>query len=167
MIQSFEGKKPKIDKSVFVAKESTIIGDVEIGANSSVWFYAVIRADLEKIRIGKNCSIQDCCVLHTEPDNDCIIGDNVTIGHNSTLHSCRIENNVIVGMGATILSGAVVKANSIIAAGAVVTEGTIVEEKSIFAGVPAKKIADASPSHLDRIERNWKNYVALAKKYKK
>lgn len=165
MILEFNGKTPKIHPTAFIAENAVIIGDAEIGENTSVWFGAVLRGDINKIRIGKNSNIQDNSVLHTEPDNACVIGDCVSVGHNCTIHGCTIESNVIVGMGATVLSWAKIGKNSIIGAGSVVTEKTIIPENSIAVGAPAKIVKKAAKKHLQRIETNWKAYVGLAKKY--
>ena len=163
MLKAFRGKKPKVHESAFIAETAVIIGDVEIGANSSIWFGVVIRGDINSIRIGKNVNAQDNTVIHVEPDYGCVISDNVSIGHNCTIHAADIESNVIIGMGATVLSWSRIGKNSIVAAGSVVTENTSVEENTVVAGIPAKKIKDTTQEHLNRIEENWKHYVEIAK----
>ena len=146
MIISFNGKTPKIGKNVFVAWNATIIGDVEIGDNSSIWFGAVIRGDMAPIRIGCNTSIQDNCTVHTDMGITCSIGDNVTVGHNAVVHSCTVEEKSLVGLGANILNRAVIKTGSIVAAGSVVREGQVVGPFELVTGVPAvvKKTFDES-----------------------
>ncbi len=137
MIISFNGKTPKIGKNVFVAWNATIIGDVEIGDNSSIWFGAVIRGDMAPIRIGCNTSIQDNCTVHTDMGLTCSIGDNVTVGHNAVVHSCTVEDKSLIGLGANILNRAVIKTGSIVAAGSVVREGQVVGPFELVTGVPA------------------------------
>ena len=146
MIISINGKTPKIGKNVFVAWNATIIGDVEIGDNSSIWFGAVIRGDMAPIRIGCNTSIQDNCTVHTDMGITCSIGDNVTVGHNAVVHSCTVEEKSLVGLGANILNRAVIKTGSIVAAGSVVREGQVVGPFELVTGVPAvvKKTFDES-----------------------
>ncbi len=165
LIKSVRGFTPKIAENVFLADNATIIGEVEIEEDSSIWFNAVLRGDVGAIKIGKNVNIQDGCVLHTTYQQSTIqIGDNVSVGHNVTIHGATIENNVLLGMGSTILDGAVIGENSIIAAGAVVTKNTIVEPGSLYAGIPAKKIKDVSPEQtkemINRISNNYRMYAS-------
>jgi len=167
MILTLKGKKPRIHSSTFIAENAVIVGDVEIGENGSVWFGAVLRGDINKIMVGKNVNIQDNAVVHVEPKQPCTIADNVSIGHNCTIHGCSIGKNTLVGMGATILSCSKIGENSIIGAGSVVTEKTIIPPNSIAFGTPAKVQKKTTKEHVKRIEENWKAYVALAKDYKK
>ena len=143
---------------VFIASNATVIGHVEIGSQSSVWYGSVLRGDINYIKIGERTNIQDLSVLHLENDIPCIIGNDVTIGHRAIIHACTIEDGALIGMGATILNGAVIKKGAIIGAGAVVKEHQIVPEGSLWAGVPAKqiKVYDINP-----YEKN----VAWAAKY--
>jgi carbonic anhydrase/acetyltransferase-like protein (isoleucine patch superfamily) len=168
LIKSVRGFVPKIGRNVFLADNATVIGDVEIGDDSSIWFNAVLRGDVNSIKIGKRVNIQDGSVLHTLYQKSTIeIGDNVSVGHNVTIHGAKICDNVLVGMGATVLDGAVIGENSIIAANALVTSGTIVEPGSLYAGVPAKKIKDVSPEQTrDMIDRISNNYMMYARWYK-
>ena len=168
LIKSVRGFVPKIGRNVFLADNATVIGDVEIGDDSSIWFNAVLRGDVNSIKIGKRVNIQDGSVLHTLYQKSTIeIGDNVSVGHNVTIHGAKICDNVLVGMGATVLDGAVIGENSIIAANALVTSGTIVEPGSLYAGVPAKKIKDVSPEQThDMIDRISNNYMMYASWYK-
>ena len=164
-IISVRGFTPEIGEDVFLAENSTIIGDTVIGDGCSIWFNAVIRGDVNSIRIGKNVNIQDGSVLHTLYEKSNIeIGDNVSVGHNATIHGAKICSNVLVGMGATILDGAVIGENSIIAANALITSNTIVEPGSLYAGVPAKKIKEVSPEQtkemIQRISNNYRMYAS-------
>ncbi|MDO8627224.1 MAG: gamma carbonic anhydrase family protein [Candidatus Diapherotrites archaeon] len=167
MISEFESKKPKIAKNVFVAENSTVLGQVEIGENSSVWFGAVLRADINSIKIGKNTSIQDNSVLHVASRHSVEIGNQVIVGHNVIVHGAKIGNNTMIGMGSILLNGAEVGDNCIIGAGAVVTEGMKIPNNSIAVGMPAKVIKQVSEEHLKRIEGNWKEYVELNERFLK
>jgi gamma-carbonic anhydrase len=138
-IRPYQGIAPKIAGGVFVAPDAVIIGDVEIGKNSSVWYHTVIRGDVGRARIGCGTNIQDLCMLHmTGGRGDLSVGDNVTVGHRAVLHGCRIEDNCLIGMGAIVMDDAVIGKGSVVAAGAVVLEKTIVPPGSLVAGVPAK-----------------------------
>jgi len=167
MIRSFRGKKPKIHSTAFIAENAVVIGDVEVGENSSVWFGAVLRGDINSIKIGKNVSVQDNSVVHVEPGSGCEISDNVSIGHNCTIHASAIEKNVIIGMGAKVLSWSRIGKNSIIGAGSVVTENTVIPANSIAFGVPAIVVKKTTREHLKRIGENWKAYAGLAREYMK
>ena len=146
LIKSVRGFTPIIGENCFLADNATIIGDVVMGKDCSIWFNTVLRGDVNSIKIGNLVNIQDGSVLHTLYEKSTIeIGDNVSVGHNVTIHGAKICNNVLIGMGSVILDHAVIGENSIIAAGAVVTSGTVVEPGSLYAGVPAKKIKDVSP----------------------
>jgi carbonic anhydrase/acetyltransferase-like protein (isoleucine patch superfamily) len=150
LIKPLNGKSPRIGSNCFIAETAVLIGDVELGHNCSVWYNAVIRGDVHYIKIGNNTNIQDGVVIHaTYKKSPAIIGSNVTIAHNATVHGCTIHDNVMIGINAVILDNAVVESNSIIAAGAVVTKGTLVESGSVYAGVPAKKVKDISPELLE------------------
>ncbi|MDM8542283.1 gamma carbonic anhydrase family protein [Desulfococcaceae bacterium HSG9] len=167
MLLTFKDKTPQIGENVFIAPNATIIGDVEIGDNTSIWYGAVVRGDLAPIRIGVDSNIQDNCTVHTEVDIPTIIGDNVTVGHNAVIHSCTIENNCLIGIGAIILDGAVVKTGSVIAAGAVVKYGQQVGPNCLFAGVPAefkKKLPDDTAA---RMKKPSQIYCQLAAEYQR
>lgn len=168
LIKSVRGFTPQFGENCFLAENATIIGDVVMGKDCSVWFNTVIRGDVNSIKIGNLVNIQDGSVLHTLYEKSTIdIGDNVSIGHNVTIHGAKICDNVLVGMGSVILDHAVIGENSIIAAGAVVTSGTVVEPGSLYAGVPAKKIKDVSPEQTkDMIYRISHNYRMYADWYK-
>jgi carbonic anhydrase/acetyltransferase-like protein (isoleucine patch superfamily) len=159
------GKIPKFGKQCFVAPNATIVGDVDMGDDCSIWFNAVIRGDVNSIKMGNKVNVQDGAVIHcTFEKNATIIGNNVSIGHNALVHGCTIMDNVLIGMGSIVMDKCIVNSNSIIAAGAVVLEGTVVEAGSIYAGVPAKKIKDISQDlisgEIDRIANNYTKYAS-------
>lgn len=158
-------KSPQFGAGCFIAPNATVIGDVIMGADCSVWFNAVVRGDVNYIHIGDRVNIQDGAVIHcTYQKNATIIGNNVSIGHNAIVHGCTINDFVLIGMGAIVMDRSIVKSNSIIAAGAVVLEGTVVEQGSIYAGIPAKKVKDISKdtlhSEIDRIANNYIKYAS-------
>ena len=159
-----QGQTPHIPDSCFLAPTATVVGDVQMGEECSVWFNAVVRGDVHFIRMGHRVNVQDNAVIHcTYQKFPTTIGDNVSIGHNAIVHGCTLHDNVLVGMGSIIMDGCVVESNSIIAAGAVLTAGTHVPAGSIFAGIPAKKIKDISPELTkDEVERIATNYVMYA-----
>lgn len=161
LIKSVNGKSPSIPADCFVAENATIIGDVSFGEGCSVWFNAVLRGDVNFIKIGNKVNIQDGAVVHcTYQKHPTIIGNNVSIGHNAIVHGCQIMDNVLIGMGAIVMDNCVIESNSIIAAGAVVTQNTVVPAGSIFAGVPAKKVKNIDQSDFaGEIERIANNYV--------
>lgn len=164
-IISVRGFTPEIGENVFLAETATVIGDVTIGDNSSIWFGAVLRGDVNTITIGKNVNIQDNAVIHTLYQKSVtVIGDNVSIAHNAVVHGAKLENNCLVGIGAVVLDNAVIGEGSIIAANSVVLTGTIVEPNSIYAGVPAKKVKDVSPetakNTVQRISDNYSMYAS-------
>jgi carbonic anhydrase/acetyltransferase-like protein (isoleucine patch superfamily) len=168
IIKSVNGKIPVIPEDCFVAENATIVGDVLFGSDCSVWYNAVIRGDVNQIRIGNKVNIQDGAVIHcTYQKHATKIGDNVSIGHNAIVHGCIIEDNVLIGMGAIVMDNCVIKSNSIIAAGAVVTQNTVVESGVIYAGVPAKKIKEINASNcageIDRIATNYVMYASWFK----
>ena len=164
MIREFKGIAPKIADDVFTAENASIIGNVEIGRDSSVWFGAVIRGDQAEIRIGTGCSVQDNCVLHCDRTMPMRIGNNVTIGHGAVVHSAVLGDNVLVGMGATVLSGAVIGENSIIGAGALVKEKDHIPAGVLAVGVPAKVVRKLSDEEIAAMKQT-SPYVALSKEY--
>lgn len=168
VILPVKGISPDIPSDVFVAPNATIVGDVVMGPSCSVWFNAVIRGDVNAIRIGEKVNIQDNAVIHcTYEKNATMIGNNVSIGHSAIVHGCTIEDNVLIGMGAIVMDRAVVGSYSIIAAGAVVLEGTIIPPGSVYAGVPAKKVKDVSPEKVSgEIERIANNYTLYSSWFK-
>lgn len=168
IIKPVNGKSPQISEDCYIAENATIVGEVMIGKQCSIWFNAVIRGDVNYIKIGDKVNIQDGAVIHAtylkSPTN---IGNNVSIGHNAIVHGCTIRDNVLVGMGAIIMDDCIIESNSIIAAGAVVTKSTIVESGSIYVGVPAKKVKEISQElisgEIDRIANNYVKYSSWFK----
>tara|TARA_Y100001978_G_C23647139_1_gene411399 strand:+ start:791 stop:1306 length:516 start_codon:yes stop_codon:yes gene_type:complete len=164
LIKEVKGKYPVFGTNVYIAENATVVGEVQMGDDCSIWFNTVVRGDVHFIKIGNKVNIQDGAVIHCTyqkaPTN---VGNNVSIGHNALVHGCTIHDNVLVGMGAIVMDGVVVESNSIIAAGAVVLEGTHIESGSIYAGVPAKKVKELSEeqtAHL--VEGIANNYVMYA-----
>lgn len=168
IIKAVNGKHPQIAADCFIAENATIVGEVEIGVECSIWYNAVIRGDVHYIKIGNKVNIQDGAVIHaTFQKSPTTIGNNVSIGHNAIVHGCTIQDNVLVGMGSIIMDDCVVESNSIIAAGAVVTKNTRVESGSIYAGVPAKKVKDISEELISgEINRIANNYVTYSSWFK-
>lgn len=168
LIKSVNGKSPLIPEDCYVAENATIVGDVSFGASCSVWFNAVIRGDVNYIKIGNKVNIQDGAVIHcTYQKYPTIIGNNVSIGHNAIVHGCVIQDNVLIGMGAIVMDNCTVESNSIIAAGAVVTQNTVITSGSIWAGVPAKKVKDLNQSSFaGEIERIANNYLMYSSWFK-
>lgn len=163
----YKGIVPRIHESVFIAHGARIIGDVSIGADSSVWFNAVVRGDVNSIRIGERVNIQDLCMLHvTHKKFSLSIDSNVTIGHNAVLHGCTIRDTVLLGMGAIILDGAVIGRNTLVAAGAVVRERTKIPEGVLVAGVPARVVRELDAGEIEGIEQSANNYVHYVNTYK-
>ena len=164
LIKSVRGFDPKFGENCYLAENATIIGDVVIGNDCSFWFNTVIRGDVNSIRIGNKVNVQDGTVLHTLYEKSTIeIGDNVSVGHNVTIHGAKIEKNVLVGMGATILDHAIIGENSIIAANSLILTGTKVEPNSIYAGVPAKRIKTIEPGQSkEMIQKIANNYLMYA-----
>ena len=163
VILPLNGINPQMGNDCFIAPNATIVGDVVMGDQCSVWFNAVIRGDVNSIRLGNKVNVQDGAVIHcTFERSKTIIGNNVSIGHNAIVHGCVIYNNVLIGMGAIVMDNAQVGTNSIIAAGAVVLENTVIEPGSIYAGVPAKKVKDISQElingEINRIAENYLKY---------
>ena len=168
IIKPVNEKRPQISKDCFIAENATIVGEVFIGKQCSVWFNAVIRGDVHYIKIGNKVNIQDGAVIHaTFQKSPTTIGNNVSIGHNAIVHGCTIHDNVLIGMGSIIMDDCVIESNSIIAAGAVVTKNTHVESGTIYAGVPAKKIKNISnemiSGEIDRIANNYVEYSSWFK----
>src|SRR6478609_5502003 len=168
LIKSLNGKTPQIPEDCYISENATIIGDVSFGDSCSIWFNAVVRGDVNFIKVGNKVNIQDGAVIHcTYNKHPTIIGNNVSIGHNAIVHGCTIHDNVLIGMGAIVMDNCVIESNSIIAAGAVVTQNTVVPAGTIFAGAPAKKVKDIDQSDFaGEIERISNNYVMYSGWYK-
>jgi len=155
----------KIHKTAKILPGSHVLRDVELCENSSVWFNAVLRGDRGRIKIGKNSNVQDNCVIHSSPGLTLDIKDNVSIGHGAVIHGCNIDENVIIGMNATVLNRAKIAKNSIVGAGSLVTEGKEFPEGSLIIGSPAKAVRKLSPEEIEEIKLNALFYVELAKEY--
>lgn len=168
IIKAVNGKHPQIPKDCYVAENATIVGDVQLGEQCSVWFNAVIRGDVHYIKIGNKVNIQDGAVIHaTYQKSPTTIGNNVSIGHNAIVHGCTIEDNVLIGMGSIVMDDCIIASNSIIAAGAVVTKNTKVESGSIYAGVPAKKVKNISKELISQeIHQIADNYIKYSSWFK-
>ena len=161
MIQVFDGKIPQISDEAFVAENASIIGDVKIGRGSSIWFGAALRGDEGSIEIGERSNVQDNATVHSETK----IGNGVTVGHNAIVHGCKIEDNVLVGMGAIILDGAHIGEASIVGAGALVTGNKTFPPRSLILGSPAKLVRELSDEEVLSNIKNAEEYVSLAGKY--
>ncbi|TVZ07725.1 carbonic anhydrase/acetyltransferase-like protein (isoleucine patch superfamily) [Cellulophaga sp. RHA_52] len=162
------GKSPQIGEDCFIAENATIVGDVVMGKQCSVWYNAVLRGDVHFIKMGDKVNVQDGAVVHcTYKKSPTTIGNNVSIGHNAIVHGCTIKDNVLIGMGSIVMDDCVVESNSIIAAGAVVTKGTHIPSGTVFAGMPAKKVKDISielsEGEVNRIANNYVTYSSWFK----
>ncbi|NLZ52680.1 MAG: gamma carbonic anhydrase family protein [Thermoanaerobacteraceae bacterium] len=166
MIGNFKNHKPKLDESCFIAPTADVIGDVTIGKNSSIWYKAVLRGDVNKIVVGSNTNIQDGSIVHVADEYPTIIGDNVTIGHGAIIHGCTIKNGAFIGMGAIILDGAVIGEGALIGAGALITEGKEIPPYSLAVGVPAKVIKQLSQEYIKMAKDRAVEYADLANVYK-
>jgi carbonic anhydrase/acetyltransferase-like protein (isoleucine patch superfamily) len=165
MIRSYQGRLPRIPASCYVDLSAQLIGDVTLGEHSSVWMNAVLRGDVNSIRVGAKSNVQDCAVLHGQRNlYPVIVGDWVTIGHNATVHGCVVEDEVVIGMGATVLNDCRVGAGSIVAAGAVLPEHTVVPPRTLWAGVPAKlrrQLYDGDRALILEYAQNYLDYVEI------
>ncbi len=163
MIRDLKDKKPIVHKEAFVADSAQVLGDVSIGEGSSIWYNAVLRGDIESIKIGKFTNIQDNSTVHNEVDMPAILGDYVVVGHNSIIHGCTIGDNCLIGMGAIVLNGAVIGENCIIGAGALVTQGKIIPPNSLVLGSPGKVIRQVTAEELEDVRNNAIRYYNLWK----
>lgn len=168
LIKSLGDKQPKLGKDCFLAENATVIGDVVMGDQCSVWFQAVIRGDVHSIKIGNKVNIQDAAIIHCSYQRAATtIGNNVSIGHRAIVHGCTLHDNVLIGMGAMVMDHAVVHSNCLVAAGAVVLENSVLESNCIYAGVPAKKVKELSPAQFeDTVLRIAESYTMYAGWYK-
>ncbi|MFX1476012.1 MAG: gamma carbonic anhydrase family protein [Promethearchaeota archaeon] len=165
VILPFKDKAPVIADDAYISERASIIGAATIGARTSVWEYAVIRADTNTITVGEETSIQDNCTVHGDVRFPVKIGNRVVMGHNAVVHGCTIENNVIVGIGAVILNGAHIGHHSIVGAGCVVTPGTKVPPESLVLGIPGKVIRSLNKADRFEVEHGWQVYVGLSRQY--
>ncbi|GAA1528200.1 gamma carbonic anhydrase family protein [Streptomyces albidochromogenes] len=162
LITGVGGKEPHVDPSAFAAPTSVVIGDVTLGPGASVWYHTVLRADCGPIVLGTDSNIQDNCTVHVDPGFPVTVGDRVSVGHNAVLHGCTVEDDVLVGMGATVLNGAHIGAGSLIAAQALVPQGMRVPPGSLVAGVPAKVKRELTDEEREGIKLNAAMYLELA-----
>ena len=163
-VMPFQDKTPKLHESVFVAPGARIVGDVEIGADSSVWYNTVIRGDVHWIRVGRETNIQDGTVLHvTEGQHPLLIGNRVTIGHMAMLHGCTVKDLALIGIGAIILDGAVIGTEAFIGAGALVTPGVVIPPRTLCLGRPAKPVRELRPEELEGLRTSAQHYVENAR----
>ncbi|WP_428026581.1 gamma carbonic anhydrase family protein [Arcobacter sp.] len=166
MILKFKEFYPQIASSAWIAPSADLIGQIEIGEDSSVWFGCVIRADVNEVIIGKNSNIQDLSCIHTDIDTKTIIGDNVTIGHKVMLHGCTIEDNCLIGMSATILDNAVIGEGSIVGANSLVTSGKVFPPRSLIMGTPAKVVKQLTQEDVDKLIIHAAHYVEYKNDYR-
>lgn len=161
LIKACRGREPQFGADVFLAENATVVGDVTMGDRCSVWFNAVVRGDVNSIRMGNQVNIQDGAVIHCTYEKTKVhLGNNVSVGHNALVHGCTVEDNVLIGMGAIVMDNCYIESNCIIAAGAVLLENTRVEAWSVYAGVPAKKVKTLSPELFEgEVQRIATNYV--------
>ena len=165
MLMKFRDKDPQIEKAAFVAENATLIGDIELEEDATVWFGAVLRGDSSSIKIGKGSNVQDNCTLHCDEGSPLTVGDNVTVGHNVILHGCTVEDNCLIGMGAVIMNDAVIGANSIVGAGALITEGKIFPPNSLILGSPAKVKGEVDEKGVAMIRDAAEHYIHHGKEY--
>ncbi|MCI0343158.1 MAG: gamma carbonic anhydrase family protein [Planctomycetales bacterium] len=166
-ILPFEGRHPRLDPTVFVVESATVIGDVVLGPDCGVWFGAVVRGDVNFIRIGARVNIQDNCVVHVQHEtHPTFLEDDVTVGHGAIVHGCHVKSRVLVGMGARILDGAEIGEDVLVAAGALVKEGFRVPPGTLVAGVPARVVRELRPDEIARLRQSALNYVDYARRYR-
>ena len=167
MLIPFRGKNPKVDPTAFVAENALVIGDVEIGPEANIWFHCTVRGDVNYIRIGANCNIQDACVLHVEKDgHPLILKEDVVLGHRVVAHGCRIKRGSLIGIGAILLNGAEIGEESIVGAGSLVTPETIIPPRTLALGSPAKPVRPLQERDFDLIQRTLSNYRDLKEIYR-
>jgi carbonic anhydrase/acetyltransferase-like protein (isoleucine patch superfamily) len=165
MLYELGGQIPRIASDVFVAPNASIIGDVELQPGSSIWFGAVLRGDIERITIGRGSNIQDGTICHTDPNNPCIVGEYVTVGHMAMLHGCNIGNGSLVGIGATLMNGSAIGKDCIVGAHALITEGKIFPEGVVIMGAPAKIVRELDAADRAKLRTNAERYVQRAQRY--
>jgi carbonic anhydrase/acetyltransferase-like protein (isoleucine patch superfamily) len=166
LIVGIGGKEPQVDPEAFVAPTASVIGDVALRSGTSVWYGAVIRGDVERIEVGSSSNVQDNCTLHADPGFPVRVGERVSIGHNAVVHGATVEDDCLIGMGATVLNGAVIGAGSLVAAQALVPQGMVVPPGSLVAGVPAKVRRPLSEEERQGVTLNGTMYAELAKAHK-
>jgi len=165
-ILSFDGSTPTVSESAWVAPNATVIGRVRLGESSSVFYGAVLRADVDTIKIGAGSNLQDNVVVHCDSGIPTTVGAGVSVGHSAVLHGCTVEDDCLIGMSATVLNGAVIGAGSLVAAGAVVLEGAVIPPGSLVAGVPAKVRRELTEDELAKVKHNAAHYVDLSRAHR-
>ncbi|GCD47696.1 gamma carbonic anhydrase family protein [Streptomyces paromomycinus] len=165
LIAGVGGKEPSVDPTAFTAPTSVVVGDVTLGPGAGIWYHAVLRADCGPIVLGADSNIQDNCTVHVDPGFPVTVGERVSVGHNAVLHGCTVEDDVLIGMGATVLNGAHIGAGSLVAAQALVPQGMRVPPGSLVAGVPAKVRRELTEEERDGIRLNATMYLELAKSH--
>jgi len=167
MIGRFGDQYPKISESAFIADDAVVIGDVEIGEESSVWFGSIIRGDVNYIRVGARTNIQDATVIHvTTHAHPTVLENEITVGHRVTLHGCHVESGCLIGIGSILLDGVRIGRDSLVAAGSLVTPNTVVPPRSLVMGFPAKVKRELTSDEIASLQSSWENYVRLARQYK-
>jgi carbonic anhydrase/acetyltransferase-like protein (isoleucine patch superfamily) len=167
VILEFKGRYPKVDPTAFIAENAVVTGDVEIGPGANIWFHSVVRGDLNYIRIGSNCNIQDACVLHVEKDlYPLFIEDEVVLGHRVVAHGCKIGKGSLIGIGAIVLNGAEIGEESIVGAGSVVTPGSIIPPRTLALGIPAKSVRPLDEKDFEMIRNTISDYQMLKRTYR-
>ena len=166
MLLPYRDKMPRIDPAAFVAETAVAVGDVSVGAGSSVWFGAVLRGDVTHIAVGARTSVQENSVLHGDAGAPCVVGDDVTIGHQAVVHGCTIGNGAVIGIGAIVLNNATVGERAVVAAGALVKEGADIAPNTLAVGIPAKPVRQLNDADRERFQQNAAHYVELANEYR-
>jgi carbonic anhydrase/acetyltransferase-like protein (isoleucine patch superfamily) len=167
MIKPFRTTAPRIHETAFIAENAVVIGDVEIGAQASVWYGSILRGDVNFIRIGARTNIQDACVLHvSRATHSTVLEEEITVGHRVTLHGCHVERGCLIGIGAIVLDGARIGRNSLVAAGSLITPGTEIPARSLVMGAPARVKRPLTDEEVEKLEESWRNYVGLSEFYK-
>ncbi len=161
----FKGKYPKVNPTVFIAENALIIGDVEIGPDTNIWFHSILRGDQNYIRIGSRCCVQDACILHVEKELPLVIDDEVAFGHRAVVHACRIGRGSLIGIGAVVLNGAEIGESSIVGAGSLVTPNTVIPPRTLALGNPAKPVRPLKEKDFQLIQNTLQNYQELKEIY--
>jgi carbonic anhydrase/acetyltransferase-like protein (isoleucine patch superfamily) len=164
-VDDFE-RTPRIDANAFIARTAVVLGNVEIGPDSSVWYFTIIRGDTDRIVIGAETNLQDLTMVHADEGVPCVLGSRVSVGHRVILHGCTIEDECLIGMGAIVLNGVRVGTGSVIGAGAVLVEGTVVPPGAVVIGVPARVVRQVDDGLRRRIDQTWRHYVVQAERHR-
>jgi carbonic anhydrase/acetyltransferase-like protein (isoleucine patch superfamily) len=166
LVRGYGDAQPRIDPSAWLAPGSIVVGDVEIGADSSIWYGAVIRGDVDRIRIGRRTNVQDQCVLHVESGGlPCVLGDEVTVGHRAVVHACTVRDGALIGIGAIVLDGAEIGEEALLGAGAVATPGSVIPDGMLAVGIPARVVRALTPEERAGQRAHALDYVATARKH--